>query len=127
MKTEGPTIRYSVNQVLRGIQAFVSEHFGPDVIIEPHASVMAYEEPAGDSHGCPLFFLEELTAYFGLNWGYRRWKVWLKLPRNEKSKAAQAAAWEHWRREVGPRILVSDLAAIIARRAIAPSFEPITV
>lgn len=121
------TTRYTVEQVLRGIQAFVESNCGRGVVISPDASVLRYQKAAADSHECPLLFLEDMARYFGLEWGERRWIIWLKLRDRTKTKAAREAAWQHWQQEIGPTILVRDLAQLIAARAVAPTFEPATV
>lgn len=123
-----PPYRYSVAQVLRGIQAFVTEHCGPEVQIDSTASVYAYCAPAADSHECPLVFLTELAEYFGFSCTERRWLVWLELQTNARlPRRERKAAWNRWEGEIAPRLTVAQLAEFIARHAPAQSLAPATV
>ena len=121
-------IRFTDDQVLRGVQAFFHEHCGDMVIVHPEASVLDYEQAAKDSHECPLEFLADLASYFQLEWNEARWYVWLKLKAGANlPKRQRQEFWEKWKRDVAPTITVRRLAEYIARHAPAISFEPVAV
>jgi hypothetical protein len=120
--------RYTVEQVLRGMQAFVTEHCGPEVVLDPDKSVNEYREAAAASHECPLEFLRDMASCLNLERNEGRWAAWLKL-RGEASwsKRRREEAWEAWQREVAPALTVRALAEYIARRAVGQSLAPATV
>jgi hypothetical protein len=120
--------RYSVEQVLRGMQAFVTEHCGPEVVLDPDKSVNEYREAAAESHECPLEFLSHMASCLNLERNEGRWLAWLKL-RGEASwsKRQREEAWEAWQRDVAPALTVRALAEYVARRAVGQSLAPATV
>jgi hypothetical protein len=120
--------KYTVEQAFRGIQAFVSENCGEKVVLELDAPLTNYEQAARDSHECPLQFLEALASYFQFEWSESRWGLWLQLRDDSlKTKRERQAAWEHWQQAIAPQITVRTLAELVARKAQAPSFEPVAI
>ena len=122
--------RFSVDQVLAGIEYFLSDHCGESVVLDPEKSVLAYEEEArAYVDFCPLEFLCGLAEYFQLDWRSRRWIVWLGLSEASKTRGnkAKAEAYERWEKEIAPGRKVRDLAQLIANRAPCISFEPVTI
>jgi hypothetical protein len=120
--------RYTVEQVLRGMQAFVTEWCGPEVVLDPDKSVNEYREAAAESHECPLAFLSHMASHLNLKRDESRWVVWLKLRGEETwSKRQREEAWAAWQRDVAPTLTVRALAEYIARRAPGQSLAPATV
>jgi len=66
---------FSTEQVLAGIQAFVRQDVDSELTLDPDASVYEYCDAVEGSHECPLWFLQELSAYLGLEEGDERWIV----------------------------------------------------
>jgi hypothetical protein len=127
-KASARSCRYTVEQVFRGMQAFVTDHCGADVVLELDKPITEYEQSARDSHECPLEFLAHMASEFGLSWGEARWMIWLKLrDKTARTKRQRSQAWIRWQREVGPTITVRDLAAYIARHSAGQSLAPATV
>ena len=122
---------FSTEQVLAGIQAFVHQEVDSTLTVDRDASVYTYHDAVADSHECPLWFLQELSAYFGLEESDRRWIVWLKLPRDRRrkrrSKRQQKADWKKWEQNVAPQLTVRKMAKWLARRAPGVSMAPVTV
>ena len=122
------TTRYTLEQAFRGIQAFVAEQCGPKVILQLDEPLVTYEQAARESHECPLEFLEDLGAYFQIQWSETRWGLWLKLrDRTATSRKQRKAAWERWQQETAPQITVRCLVELIVRKARVPSFEAVTI
>lgn len=120
--------RFTTEQVLRGIQAYVDEHVDAELAIDPDASVNEYRQAIVDSHECPLWFLEMLAEYFGFHYDEVRWLVWLKLqPDRKLTKSEQKQAWKHWQNVTSKSITVRRLAEHIAKHAPGTSMEPVTV
>lgn len=120
--------KYAVEQAFRGIQTFVTEHWGEDVILQLDDPLTAYIDAARNTHECPLLFLEDLAEYFQFQWSDRQWSVWLRLrDKSIRTKKQRKEAWEKWQREVAPQFTVRKLTLLIARKARVPSFEPVTI
>lgn len=120
--------KYTVEQAFRGIQAFVAENWGKEVVLQLDDPLTTYIDAAKNTHDCPLLFLEDLAEYFQFRWNDRRWGVWLKLRDKTVRTARQRKdAWERWQREVAPQLTIRRLAMLIARKARVPSFEPVTI
>lgn len=120
--------KYTIDQAFRGIQAFVSENCGDNVVLDLDEPLTTYEQAARDSHECPLQFLVELARYFQFEWSESRWGIWLQLRDDSlKTMRERRAAWEHWQQAIAPRITVRTLAELVARKAQVPSFEPVTI
>lgn len=114
--------RFTTEQVLRGIQAYVFDEVDGKLIIDSEASVNDYREAITKSHECPLFFLTELAAYFGFRYGEDRWIVWLNLTDTKRRQG-----WEHWQDVTSKALTVRKLAEHIARYAPGTSMAPVTV
>lgn len=120
--------KYTAAQVLRGMQAFVAENCGPNVVLELDKPLYDYFDAAVASHECPLEFLSEMVERFDLAWRESRWAVWLRLRSAKRcSEREREEAWERWKREVAPTITVDSLVQLIARKAVASSLAPATV
>jgi hypothetical protein len=120
--------RYTPEQVLAGIQAFVHEQVDEELEIYPDSSVNDYYEIFRESHECPLMFLAELALYFGFTFSERKWVAWLQLPRsNRLSKEEGKRRWEEWQQVTSRPITVRALAEHIARHAPGVSMQPVTV
>ncbi|WP_425400453.1 hypothetical protein [Aeoliella sp.] len=120
--------RFTTEQVLRGIQAYVSEHVDTALVIDPDASVNDYREAIELSHDCPLWFLTMLSEYFGFEHSETRWAVWLKLKATPGlSKSERKRAWEYWQEVTSKTITVRKLAEHIADYAPGTSMKPSTV
>lgn len=114
--------RFTTEQVLRGIQAFVFDEVDEKLIIDSEASVNDYRDAITKSHECPLFFLTELAAYFGFRHGEDRWIIWLSLNDTKRWQG-----WEHWQDVTSKALTVRKLAEHIARYAPGTSMAPVTV
>ncbi len=120
--------RFTTEQVLRGIQAYVYEHVDDKLVLDPYASVNEYREAVEESHECPLAFLSMLAEYFGFQFSERRWIVWLRLPNGKGlSKAQRGRLWEAWQKRTAHELTVRKLAEHIADLAPGTSMEPATV
>lgn len=120
--------RFTTEQVLRGIQAYVFEHVDEKLLLDPDASVNDYREEIEESHECPLWFLSELASYFGFSYGDSRWIAWLQLPRAVGlSKTEAERDWQRWQTETSKPITIRKLAGHIAKHAPGTSLEPVTV
>jgi hypothetical protein len=120
--------RFTVEQVLRGMQAFVTAHCGPEVVLDPDKSVNEYREAAAASHECPLEFLRHMSSCLNLERNEGRWAAWLKLRGEARwTKRQREEAWEAWQRDVAPALTVRALAEYISRRAVGQSLAPATV
>ncbi|QDU57839.1 hypothetical protein [Aeoliella mucimassa] len=124
---EAPAL-FTTEQVLRGIQAYVTEHVDEELVLHPDASVSKYYDDVKESHDCPLWFLMELSDYFGFKSNERHWIVWLKLPLSQwVSPSEGKRLWQDWQDETSRKITVRKMAEFIARRAPGASFDPVTV
>lgn len=123
--------RFTTEQVLRGIQAYVDREFGVHLHLDPEASVSEYYEIIREQMGCPLEFLCEISAYFGLQWDERRWAAWLKLPRPSRirtiSRETRERLWDDWLEKKSRPKTIRALAAQIARHAEGTSMTPTTI
>ncbi|WP_425400452.1 hypothetical protein [Aeoliella sp.] len=120
--------RFTTEQVLRGIQAYVELDVDKELVIDPDASVNDYRQAIEDSHECPLCFLEMLAEYFGFQYSETRWAVWLKIKSPPGlSKSERKRAWEHWQEVTSKTITVRKLAEHIADHAPGTSMKPATV
>ncbi|MCO6043700.1 hypothetical protein NG895_07255 [Aeoliella sp. ICT_H6.2] len=123
--------RFTTEQVLRGIQAYVDKQFGHEFPLDPDASVSVYYETVQKEMGCSLEFLTEIGHYFGLRWDHRRWQVWLRLPREKRGEKISSAQgrqlWQEWLTETSQPLTIRKLAEFIARHAHGAPMNPTTV
>ncbi|QDU91043.1 hypothetical protein Pla175_44600 [Pirellulimonas nuda] len=121
-------VRYTPEQIIRGIESYFRECGDADTTLDPLSSVYEYHVAASEADGeCPLWFLVGLGEHLGLDWGENRWSVLLKLPRRKKSRADNIDSWRDWEERIAPKLTVNWLALAIARRLPGVSFEPVTV
>lgn len=120
--------RFTTEQLLRGIQAYVTEEVDSKLVIDPNASVNEYRKAIEGSYECPLLFLEMLGEYFGFEHSEARWIAWLKLkPDEELTKRERKLAWDHWQNVISKSLTVRKLAEHIAKHAPGTSMQPVTM
>lgn len=123
--------RFTTDQALRGIQAYVDERFGVHFPLNPDVPLSEYSELVSDEVGCPLEFLQGLGIYFGLRWSDRRWAVWLRLPRARRirtlSREERERHWDNWVENTSQSRTIRNLAEYLARHAKGISMDPVSV
>ena len=127
-KSRRDAVRFTVDQVLRGLQAWVDDNWSGDTQLDPDRSLLDYRDEAQRQDECPLLTLQGIAEHFGLDWGESRWIVWLNLRDDGLQTAREReAAWERWVVESAPRLTVRRLAEAIAKRAEGISFDPVAI
>jgi len=112
--------KYSVEQVVRGINFFASEHLCEPFDLsldEPlHCHLAAFES----QEICPLMFLDDLASYFGFILSEDRAMGWLKLAK--KTQSQNRLCRESKRLPETPRT-GRDLVDLIIRKSECPDFS----
>ena len=118
-------VKYSYDQVVRGIESFTSEYLGETFELQPEQPLHIHLQRFESQELCSLMFLEELAAYFGVSFPERRVLGWLKLRSGEEAatgicgtKLCRSTSSQKTKRTG------ADLVRFIVRRAECPDFGP---